>query len=106
MKFDACAANSGSTVNTADCWPACLITLDDDTCSDCKSIDIQIKRATVLSVGILYELLLQQRVIALCKGKLFSHSHYSEVLDPPVSTQTDEGVTNTQSDSSPRHKFH
>lgn len=38
--------------------------------------------------------------------KVFSHSHYSEVLDPPVSVQPDEGVTNGQSDTSPWDQIH
>lgn len=37
------------------------------------------------------------------KEEIFAHLHYFEVLDPPVSMQTDEGVTDRQSDTSPRY---
>lgn len=33
-------------------------------------------------------------------------SHYSEVFDPPVSSQIDEGATNRQSDTTPWHQAH
>lgn len=36
----------------------------------------------------------------------FFDSHYSEILDPPVSTQTEVGITNGQFDTSPRDKSH
>lgn len=44
----------------------------------------------------------------LCKEEIFFffHLHYSEVLDPPVSMQTDEGITNGQPDTSSRHQIH
>lgn len=109
VEFDLRTADSGRTVDTADHRSACLITLDGNSCCDSEIIDIQIKRAMVLSVK-REESLLQQKyhkmdLTALDEEEIFSDSHYSEVLDPPVSVHTEEGVTNGQFDTGPWHQI-
>lgn len=110
MEFDVHAADSGITLGDTDLRVARLIILDGDTCSDGESVHIQIKRAAVLSVkregSLLQQKCHKMDLSVLYKEGSSSHSHYSEVLDPPVSTQTDEGITNGQSDTRPRNQTH
>lgn len=49
MELDAGTAHVGHTVDTADRWPASLITLDCNTVSDGESIHLQVEGATVFS---------------------------------------------------------
>lgn len=110
MEFDAGTGDCGRTADAANHRSACLVALDGNTCSDTESIDIQIKRSAVLSVK-REESLLQQKyhkmdITVVCKEEICSHSHYSEILDPPVSVQTEESVTNGESDTSPWHQIH
>ncbi len=111
VEFYSHTADSGCTVDTTDRGSACLITLDADAFCDSESVHIQIKRAMVLSVkrrGVTATVKEESRFdwSVLYREEIFCYSHYSKVLDPPVSVQTDEGISNGQSDTSPWHQTH
>lgn len=106
MELDFGTGHIGYAVGTADHWPTRRVTFHDDTRADCESIDIHVKRAAVLSV---WERSTEGS--ALEEGASFRvwdglYSHYSEVLDPPVSIQIHEGVSDCQPDPGPRHQSH
>lgn len=101
VEFDCGAAYSGCAVGVADLRSACIITLDGNAWSDGELVHIQIKEAAVLSVK-REESLQQECHKMLYNEEVLSHLHNSEVLDPPVSMQTDYGITNGQCDTSSR----
>lgn len=110
MEHYARTADSGRTVDSTDHRSACLITLDGNADSDSESIHIQIERTAILSVK-REKSLLQQKyptidLTVLYEEVILCLSHYSEVFDPPVSMQTDEGVVNGQSQTGPWHQVH
>ena len=75
MELDAGTAHVGHTVDTADRWPASLITLDCNTVSDGESIHLQVEGATVFSRLLQRKIRIVDRVLCFVdrpKRKLYS----------------------------------